>query len=317
MAEGTEQSTATWPFLKFSFQVKWDNTAVKPNTIIGLTGVGDRFNGDAYITMDNHVLENRTWTTKVKFSLNERFAFEKENFSHPDSAGHLPDIKGLQVGKVKKIFDGPDSQFRILVTLPSNSENQDGIWARMANFQGTKKPGSGFLPQIGDEVVIGFLERDPSCPVILGSLYSTSTSAATTPDDDDNYIKTIITKSQLKIKFDDEKKILSLETPAGNTIAISDEAKSIEIADQHTNYIKMDENGITLQSCKDIVLEAKGKISLSAIQNIELAAKMDVKTSGLNIDNTAEISFFAKGSATAELSASGQTTVKGAIVMIN
>jgi hypothetical protein len=37
----------------------------------------------------------------------------------------------------------------------------------------------------------------------------------------------------------------------------------------------------------------------------------------LNINQTADISFVAKANASAELSASGQTTVKGATVMIN
>jgi len=293
------------------------NATVKPNTIIELEGVGDRFSGNAYVTMVNHVLESGTWTTRVKFGLDEKFAYENKNFSYPDAMGQLPPINGLQVATVKKIFGDPDSQFRILITLPSNAENQDGIWARMANFHATDKAGAGFLPEVGDEVIIGFLENDPRYPVILGSLYSTAKAAAVTAADNNNYIKTIITKSQLKMTFDDEKKILKLETPGGNYITFSDDAKSIEIKDQHTNAITMDSNGISIQSSKDIVLNAKGKISLTAVQNVEVEAKMDVKTTGLNINNNASIGFVAKGAATAELSASGQTTVKGAIVMIN
>lgn len=293
------------------------NASVKPNTIIELAGVGQRFNGDAYVTMVNHVLEGGTWTTKVKFGLDEKFAFENKDFSYPNAIGQLPAINGLQVAVVKKIFGDPDSQFRILLTLPSNAENQDGIWARMANFHATSTAGAGFLPEVGDEVVIGFLENDPRYPVILGSLYSSSKAAAATAADNNNYIKTIITKSQLKISFDDEKKILKLETPGGNYITFSDDAKSIEITDQHTNSITMDASGISVQSSKDIVLNAKGKISATAVQNVELVAKMDVKTTGLNINNNASIGFVAKGAATAEISASGQTTVKGAIVMIN
>lgn len=293
------------------------NGTVKPNTIIELAGVGDRFNGNAYVTMVNHVLESGTWITKVKFGLDEKFAYENKNFSYPNASGQLPPINGLQTATVKKIFGDPDSQFRILITLPSNAENQDGIWARMANFHATNTAGAGFLPEVGDEVIIGFLENDPRYPVILGSLYSTSKAAAATAADNNNYIKTIITKSQLKMTFDDEKKILKLETPAGNYITFSDDAKSIEIKDQHTNSITMDSNGISIKSFKDIVLDAKGKISLTAVQNVEVEAKMDVKTTGLNINNNASIGFVAKGAATAEISASGQTTVKGAIVMIN
>lgn len=293
------------------------NAAVKPNTIIELSGVGDRFNGNAYVTRVNHRIESGNWITEVQFGLDDKFAFEYTNFSYPDALGQLPAINGLQVGVVKKLFNDPNAQFRILVTLPSHAENQDGIWARMANFYATNTAGTSFLPEVGDEVVIGFLENDPRYPIILGSLYSTAKPASSIPADNTNYIKTISTKSKLKISFDDEKKVLHLETPGGNHITFSDDAKSIEIKDQHSNAITMDSNGISVQSAKDIVLNARGKISLTAGQNVEVDAKMDVKTSGLNINNTARMGFVAEGAATAELSASGQTTVKGAIVMIN
>jgi hypothetical protein len=38
---------------------------------------------------------------------------------------------------------------------------------------------------------------------------------------------------------------------------------------------------------------------------------------GLNVSSDAQVGFSAKGTASAELSAAGQTVVKGAMVMIN
>jgi hypothetical protein len=58
-------------------------------------------------------------------------------------------------------------------------------------------------------------------------------------------------------------------------------------------------------------------VVISASQNVEVTAQMDVKVNALNITEQASVGFTAKGGATAELSASGQTTVKGALVMIN
>ena len=79
----------------------------------------------------------------------------------------------------------------------------------------------------------------------------------------------------------------------------------------------MGSDGIALDSPKDIKINAKGKISIAAMGSIETRSKADVTVEGLKIDNNAKTSFCAKGSASAELSASGQTTVKGAMVMIN
>lgn len=289
----------------------------KTNSIIELVGVGARFNGNAYTTAVTHILENGAWTTSVKFGLETKYAYEKPGFSYPEVMGQLPAIRGLQIASVKKLFEDPDAHFRILITLPSMAENQDGIWARMANFYATSGAGSGFLPEVGDEVVVGFLESDPRFPIILGSLYSSAKPASFTPADNKNYIKTIVTKSKLKISFDDEKKITTIETPGGNSITLSDDAKTIEIVDQNKNSIKMGSAGITLQSDKDIVLKATGNITLDATGKLNLGSKQDVAIEGMNVNCTAKVGFVAKGNATAELSATGQTTVKGGIIMIN
>ena len=293
------------------------NASLKTNTLIELAGVGDRFNGNAYVTGLSHAISEGTWTSTARFGLDPRTVTSQPDFGYKEASGQLPPIRGLQVATVKKLNEDPDSMFRILVTLPSNATNQDGLWARMANFYATDGAGLGFLPEVGDEVVIGFLESDPRFPVILGSLYSSAKKAAATPADNNNYIKTLITKSKLKLSFDDEKKITKIETPGGNSITLSDDAKSIEIADQNSNSIKMTSSGINIESQKDITLKATGNITLNATGKLNLSATQDVEVSGMNINQTAQVGFTAKGNATAEVSASGQTTVKGGIVMIN
>jgi Rhs element Vgr protein len=293
------------------------NASAKPNTIIELEGVGERFNGQAYVSGVTHTIEEGTWQSIIRFGLESRPISEKTDFSYTAAAGQLPAIHGLQVATVKKLFEDPDSQFRILVSLPSGADYQDGVWARLANFYATSTAGSGFLPEVGDEVVVGFLESDPRYPIILGSLYSSSKAAPATPADNNNYIKSITTKSKLKISFDDEKKITKIETPGGNSITLNDDAKSVEIVDQNSNSIKMTSGGIDLSSGKDINIKATGNISLDATGKLSLSAKQDVALEGMNVKATAQVGLTAKGNATAEISASGQTTVKGGIVMIN
>ena len=58
-------------------------------------------------------------------------------------------------------------------------------------------------------------------------------------------------------------------------------------------------------------------ISFSSEKNIEIIAGGNIKMTGQSIDLHAQTSLKAKGTATAELSAAGQTVVKGAMVMIN
>ena len=193
---------------------------------------------------------------------------------------------------------------------------QEGVWARLASFYGSNGIGAFFIPEIDDEVVLGYFNNDPCHPVILGSLYS---SKNVPPYDltAENNTKAIVTRSKLKIEFDEENKVTTIVTPAENKIVISDADKKILLEDQNQNKVELSPDGICLDSPKDIAITAKGKITLDAVGEIVVGSKADVNVKGMNINHDAQVGFVGKGSANAELSASGQTTVKGAMVMIN
>lgn len=91
---------------------------------------------------------------------------------------------------------------------------------------------------------------------------------------------------------------------------------AVILCDENKNEVIMNSDGITLSSAKDISMSAKGRISLSA-PAIDISAKADLYAKGMNVKVEADVGATVKGHATAELSASGQTTVKGAMVMIN
>lgn len=54
----------------------------------------------------------------------------------------------------------------------------------------------------------------------------------------------------MSVEFDEEKKIITIQTPAKNTIVMSDEGKSISVTDQNKNKMVLDSNGIELSSSK-------------------------------------------------------------------
>lgn len=293
------------------------NASAKPGKLLELKGVGDRFNGTAFMTMVRHTIEDGMWTTLVRFGAPDKPIFEKENFSSTPANGQMPAIHGLQLAKVVKISEDPASQYRIQVKPASNAEGQKGIWARLASYYATSAAGAVFCPEVGDEVILGFLESDPRFPVVLGSLFGKSNTPPLTQPDEKNNVKALYSRSQLQINFDDDKKIIKITTPGNNMITLSDDGKSIEIKDQNSNSIKLDDSGILMNSPKDITLKATGNINLQATGKAVLKATQDMELNGMNIKQTAQVGFTAKGSATAELSASGQTVIKGGMVMIN
>ncbi len=298
-------------------RMKFQGSArAKTGSLIALDGVGDRFNGDVFVSSVNHQITAGKWLSEVDFGMSPDWFAEQRDLVAPPASGFLPGVEGLQIGVVMKLDEDPDGQSRVQVSVPILQAQTEGVWARLANFYASNSFGAFFIPEIGDEVILGYLNNDPSNPVVLGSLYS-SKQAPPYELTADNYTKAIVTRSQLKIEFDDEKKITTIVTPGGNQVILSDDEKSILLQDQNSNKLELSPDGIVLDSPKDIKISAKGKISIDAMGEIAISSKADVKVEGLNVNHTASVGFVAKGSASAELSASGQTTIKGAMVMIN
>jgi len=287
---------------------------VRTGSIIELAGVGNKFSGKAFVSAVHQVIKDGTWTTTAKFGLDTAVIEELPKTKDLDIAAQLPPIKGLHVAKVKQISQDPESGYRVLVNIPSGASQQNGFWARLSSWYATSGAGAFFYPEVDDEVIVGFLEDDPRYPIILGSVYSSKMRSPVEPTDNNN-IKALVTRSRLKLSFDDEKKIITITTPAGNTLCLNDDAKYIDIKDQNDNEIKLSSSGISISSYNDVTINGRN-IKLTATGNISLSAQGDVTAKGLNVALTANIGFAGKG-ATAEVSGTGQTTIKGGIVMIN
>ncbi|SEQ95625.1 Rhs element Vgr protein [Nitrosomonas sp. Nm51] len=288
----------------------------KIGTLIEIKGINDRFNGNVLVTQVRHRIVSGNWVSEIEFGLSEKWFTEQHAIEAPLASGFVPGIRGLQIGVVKKLDADPDGQYRIQVSIPVMQADAEGVWARLAGFYASGDVGAFFIPEVGDEVIIGYLNSDPAYPIILGSLYSSNRKPPYEITAENN-TKAIVTRGKLKVEFDEEKKVITLITPNNNQIVINDDQKSLFLQDQNNNKVELSPGGITLDSPKDIKISAKGKVTIDAVDNVEVTSQADINGSGLNVNLQANVGLTAKGNATAELSASGQTTVKGAMVMIN
>lgn len=286
--------------------------------LVELSGFSARFNGNAFISKVEQLMQDGSWITTLHVGKSVEWHSALPDVEETFASGLIPATNGTQIATVKQIHEDPDGNYRVLVTLPvfSGTGQDDGVWARLAIPYASADAGFFFFPEIDDEVIVTFINNDPRYPVISGSLYSAKNKPKETPDDK-NQFKSIYSKSGIYIKFDDEDKILTIETPDKNSFTLSDKDKSITVEDMNGNTLVMDDSGISMESPKDITLKATGNVDISATGNINLKATQDLKADGLSVDLSAQTSFTAKGNASAEISASGQTTVKGAMVMIN
>jgi Rhs element Vgr protein len=284
---------------------------------IELAGLGKRFNGRAFISGIHHGITEGRWLTTAEFGLSAQwFAAEARQIAAPAASGQLPPIQGLQTGVVKKVAADPQGEFRVFVTLPLLQDDAKGVWARLATYYASNKVGAVFYPEVGDEVIVGFMNQDPRDPVILGSVYSKKLAPPITPDEKNNK-KSLVTRSKLEINFDEENKIIEIKTPGKHSITLDDKGAEITIKDSNGNTASLSKSGITLDSATSVNISAKGDISIAAKGNLKLSATANASMEGLQVAHKAQTKFSAQASAQAEVTASGMLTLQAGLVKIN
>lgn len=299
---------------------------------IELFGLGANFVGDGYVSKVTHIIERGQWMTEVALGLDPQSYMEANPSANSLPAGGiLPGIFGLHSGVVKAIKADPDGEFRVQINIPIiDGMEGDGVWARMAHYYATEDCGFVFYPEVGDEVIVGFFNNDPSFPVILGSMYSSkrkiTTEEAHEPADPNQFKAISLQKGKMRLEFDDKDCIIKIITPEKNTVTIDDKEKMITIEDKsNSNKIILSKDGILLDSAKDIIMKAASNIKMEATSNIEAKSTADTKIEatgnfqfkGMAVKGEGSTTLELKGSASAKLEGGGMCEIKGGLVKIN
>ena len=288
---------------------------IKPGDIINIGGVGERFTGKVFVSGLHHDITGGAWKTDVQFGLSNDL-FTKQPDVHSAPAGNMiPAMQGLQIGVVTDLESDPDSQHRIRVRLPIIDPQEDGVWSRIASLDAGDNRGMFFRPEVGDEVIVGFLNNDPRNPVVLGMLNSSAKPAPLTASNQ-NDEKGYISRSNMKMIFNDADKSLKIETPAGKKVTISESDNIIKIEDENGNKIAMDQSSVSIESAGTMSLKSAGDMTIEAA-NITLtpSSSFSVSAGGAAIKAGSGSASVTAPSVTVE--GSGTATIKGGVVMIN
>jgi len=168
---------------------------------------------------------------------------------------------GVYPALVTDIKD-PDGQGRVKVTLPWSADSGGAryeAWARLATMMGGNNRGSWFVPDVDDEVLVGFEAGDPRRPFVVGALWNGHDSPPETMDGSgNNYKKVLRSRNGVKITFDDQdgQEKLILETPGGQTVTLKDGPGAIEIVDSNGNSLKLEAAGITVNTSGKATINA-------------------------------------------------------------
>jgi uncharacterized protein involved in type VI secretion and phage assembly len=131
-----------------------------------------------------------------------------------------------------------------------------------------------FVPEVGDQVMIGFEFGDPNRPFVMGSMFHGKNSQG---GGKKNVIKSIITRSGHTIEFNDDDKSLgiTIKDINGNVIYIDTKGKNIEITAQ--NNITLNAKEIISMNAKNISIDATESLYAKIGENIDAIINKQVK----------------------------------------
>lgn len=146
-------------------------------------------------------------------------------------------------------------------------DDQDGpVWARVAvPFAGASR-GAFFLPDVGDEVLVIFLNGDPRFPMVVGGLWNGHDQAPDSLPGDRVDRWTITGKAGTKISIIEEQggqEQIVFETPAGVTGTLTDAAGGKIKLEAAGNTVTMDSSGVTIQAAAKVIVQAS-QVEVSA-----------------------------------------------------
>ena len=193
----------------------------------------------------------------------------------------------------------PHGAGRVQVRMNWQTDNMRTSWVRVMTPDGggskdvKSNRGFVFIPEVGDQVLLGFRHGDPARPYVMGSLFNGTTG---------------------KGGFDSNHK-KSLTTRSGSTVTFDDTAHTILLQTTRANKIFIDElNGtITISSAEEVNVNTKNvNINASENMNVNVGKNFTMQVgeqSSVNIGKDASTSI--QGNETRRVEKNSNMTING------
>lgn len=184
--------------------------------------------------------------------------YPRSGLTPPINTDEQPRWYGVYPAIVEDNQD-PDGQGRVKVRLPWSPDGSDAYaaWARLATTMAGDRRGTWFVPDVDDEVLVGFGGGHPDHPYVVGALWNGKDKAPQSMDDK-NAVKTIVSRKDIRITLDDTDGAvtLTLSTPGGRTVTLADGGSSIKLEDGNGNSLEMAPSGVTLTAASKLTVNA-------------------------------------------------------------
>jgi len=189
---------------------------------------------------------------------------------------------GVTVGLVTNNRD-PEGLGRVKLALPWLADGFETDWARVVTPMAGAARGLYALPEVDDEVLVGFEHGRPDAPYVLGALWNGKDKPPESNGDGRNDRRSLTSRSGHVIRLTD-----------------TDGQERVEILDRtgrNSVVLETATNTVTISADADVVVRAaKGKLTLSGQTGVEISsAAGSVKVSGQGVDVEATQRLVLKG----------------------
>jgi phage baseplate assembly protein gpV len=181
---------------------------IQAGSQVVVAGVPTVFAGTWTVTNAKHVFDAQELGYRTHFYVSGR---ADRSLLALASGGSLrerhPHLGGLVCGVVTNLRD-PDKKGKVKIALPWLAPDFETDWARVVQLTAGPRTGAMFMPEVGDEVLVGFEFGDMRRPYVIGGLVNDNSKFA-----------------PLNAAVDGSGAVTGrgLASPAGNTLMFTDE----------------------------------------------------------------------------------------------
>ena len=261
--------------------------ALQAGSTVDIAGVGERLSGRYRIAKVEHVYSaGDGYTTWFETGGQEANGLVDLLRSRPAPAAWNPNA--LVIGVVTNLVD-PERPARVKVRFPTFSDTFESAWARLVLPGAGADRGLHVMPEVDDEVLVGFEHGDPSRPVVLGGLWSKQNAPPTDT-------ATTVVNNLVEVR--------TWKSRAGHSITIRDAADS----DPQSIIVELADGATRLTLAEDrVILETPSDLTITTEGNGEIAAQGDLSITGANVSISADSELSLEG---AQMVAKGTSSVK-------
>ena len=203
----------------------------------------------------------------------------------PDDSG--APLVGLVIGVITNNKD-PDGLGRVKVSLPWLADGFETDWARIASPMAGAARGLYLLPEVDDEVLVGFEHGLPDAPFVLGALWNGKDKPPEKNDDGKNDRRSLTSRSGHVIRLTDtkgEERIEILDKSGKNSVVVDTKSNTVTVTADADVVVRATKGKLTLAGDGGVEISSgKGDVKITASKGIEVKANAKLVLKGATVD---------------------------------